>query len=55
LEQFAKRWGVRRSAVIEIAARLTHDNPSLFFNLPASNSSTIIPEEDEDSQSTTGP
>jgi hypothetical protein len=38
-----------------MAARLMRDNPSLFFNLPTSNSSIILPEEEEeDSHSTTG-
>jgi hypothetical protein len=29
LEQVAKRWGVRRNAVVEIAARLMRDNPRI--------------------------
>ena len=46
LEQVATRWGVSRNAVVEIAARLMRDNPSVFFRLIASNS-TILPDDDE--------
>jgi hypothetical protein len=47
LEEVAKRWGVGRNAVVEIAARLMRDNPSIFFRMVAKNT-IIIPEEDEE-------
>ena len=46
-DQVANRWGVSRNAVVEIAARLVRDNPSVFFRLIASNS-IILPEDDEE-------
>ena len=45
LDQVATRWGVSRNAVVEIAARLMRDNPSVFFKLVASNS-IILPDEE---------
>ncbi len=47
LEAIAERWGVGRNAVVEIAARLIRDNPSVFFRLVAQNS-IIIPEDEEE-------
>ena len=47
LEEVAKRWGVGRNAVIEIAARLMRDNPNSFFRMVAKNS-IIIPEDEEE-------
>ncbi len=47
LEEVAKRWGVGRNAVVEIAARLMKDNPSIFFRMVARNS-IIIPEDEEE-------
>lgn len=47
LEEVAKRWGVGRNAVVEIAARLMRDNPNVFFRMVAKNS-IIIPEEEEE-------
>jgi hypothetical protein len=46
LEEVAERWGVGRNAVVEIAARLMRDNPSVFFRMVAQNR-IIIPEEEE--------
>jgi hypothetical protein len=46
LEEVAQRWGVGRNAVVEIAARLMRDNPSIFFRMVAQNR-IIIPEEEE--------
>ena len=46
LEQVSNRWGVSRNAVVEIAARLMRDNPSVFFRIIASNS-IILPDDDE--------
>ena len=46
LEQVANRWGVSRNAVVEIAARLMRDNPSVFFRMIASNS-IILPDDEE--------
>ena len=46
LDDVAKRWGVGRNAVVEIAARLMKDNPSIFFRMVARNS--IIPEDEEE-------
>ena len=48
LEEVAKRWGVGRNAVVEIAARLMKDNPSIFFRMVARNS--IIPDDEEEPQ-----
>ena len=45
LEEVAQRWGVGRNAVVEIAARLMRDNPSIFFRMVAQNR-IIIPEEE---------
>ena len=50
LEEVAKRWGVGRNAVVEIAARLMKDNPSIFFKMVARNS-IIIPDDDEEENS----
>ena len=47
LDQVANRWGVSRNAVVEIAARLMRDNPSVFFRMIASNS-IILPDDDEE-------
>ena len=47
LEEVGKRWGVGRNAVVEIAARLMKDNPSIFFRMVARNS-IIIPEDEEE-------
>ena len=47
LEEVAKRWGVGRNAVVEIAARLMKDNPSIFFRMVARNS-IIIPDDEEE-------
>ena len=47
LEEVANRWGVGRNAVVEIAARLMKDNPSIFFRMVARNS-IIIPEDEEE-------
>ncbi len=47
LEEVAKRWGVGRNAVVEIAARLMRDNPSIFFRMIAQNS-IILPEDEEE-------
>ncbi len=47
LEEVAKRWGVGRNAVVEIAARLMRDNPSMFFRMVAKNS-IILPEDEEE-------
>ena len=44
LEEVANRWGVSRNAVVEIAARLMRENPSIFFRLVARHS--IIPDDD---------
>ena len=49
LEEVAKRWGVGRNAVVEIAARLMKDNPSIFFRMVARNS-IIIPDDEEETQ-----
>ena len=49
LEEVATRWGVGRNAVVEIAARLMKDNPSIFFRMVARNS-IIIPDDDEETQ-----
>ena len=49
LEEVAARWGVGRNAVVEIAARLMKDNPSIFFRMVARNS-IIIPEDEEETQ-----
>ena len=47
LEEVAKRWGVGRNAVVEIAARLMRDNPSIIFRMVAQNS-ILLPEDDEE-------
>jgi hypothetical protein len=47
LDEVAKRWGVGRNAVVEIAARLMRDNPSVFFRMVARNS-IILPENEEE-------
>jgi hypothetical protein len=47
LEEVANRWGVSRNAVVEIAARLMRENPSIFFRLVARHS-IILPEDDEE-------
>ena len=47
LEEVAKRWGVGRNAVVEIAARLMRDNPSIFFRMIAQNS-IILPNDEEE-------
>lgn len=47
LEEVAMRWGVGRNAVVEIAARLMRDNPSIFFRMVAKNS-IILPEDEEE-------
>ena len=47
LEEVAKRWGVGRNAVVEIAARLMRDNPRIFFRMVAQNS-ILLPEDDEE-------
>ena len=47
LEEVAKRWGVGRNAVVEIAARLMRDNPSIIFRMVAKNS-ILLPEDDEE-------
>ena len=49
LDDVAKRWGVGRNAVVEIAARLMKDNPSIFFRMVARNS-IIIPDDEEETQ-----
>ncbi len=49
LEEVAKRWGVGRNAVVEIAARLMRDNPSIFFRMVAQNR-IIVPEEEEETE-----
>ena len=49
LEEVAQRWGVGRNAVVEIAARLMKDNPSIFFRMVARNS-IIIPDDEEETQ-----
>jgi hypothetical protein len=46
LDEVAKRWGVGRNAVVEIAARLMRDNPSIFFRMVAKES-IILPEDEE--------
>ena len=46
MEQVGNRWGVSRNAVVEIAARLMRDNPSVFFRMIASNS-IILPDDEE--------
>jgi hypothetical protein len=46
LDEVARRWGVGRNAVVEIAARLMRDNPSVFFRMVASHS-IILPENEE--------
>ncbi len=46
LEEVAGRWGVGRNAVVEIAARLMRDHPSIFFRMIAENS-IPIPEDEE--------
>ncbi len=46
LEEVAMRWGVGRNAVVEIAARLMRDNPSIFFRMVAKNS-FILPEDED--------
>ncbi len=45
LEEVAQRWGVGRNAVVEIAARLMRDNPSIFFRMVAKDS-ILIPEDE---------
>jgi len=47
LEEVAKRWGVGRNAVVEIAARLMRDNPRIFYRMIAQNS-IILPEDEEE-------
>jgi len=47
LDGVAKRWGVSRNAVVEIAARLMRENPSGFFRMVA-RESISIPEEEEE-------
>ena len=49
LDQVANRWGVSRNAVVEIAARLMRDNPSVFFRMIASNS-IILPDDDDETE-----
>jgi Ribbon-helix-helix protein, copG family len=49
LEEVAKRWGVGRNAVVEIAARLMRDNPSIFFRMVAQNR-ILIPEDEEETE-----
>jgi hypothetical protein len=49
LEEVAERWGVGRNAVVEIAARLMRDNPSVFFRMVAQNR-IIIPEDEEETE-----
>ena len=49
LNEVGKRWGVGRNAVVEIAARLMRDNPSVFFRMVASNS-TIVPDDEEETE-----
>jgi hypothetical protein len=49
LEEVGQRWGVGRNAVVEIAARLMKDNPSIFFRMVARNS-IIIPDDEEEPQ-----
>ena len=49
LEEVGLRWGVGRNAVVEIAARLMRDNPSIFFKMVAKNS-IILPEDEEESR-----
>ena len=46
MDEVAKRWGVGRNAVVEIAARLMRDNPSIFFRMVAKDS-IILPEDEE--------
>jgi hypothetical protein len=49
LEEVAQRWGVGRNAVVEIAARLMRDNPSIFFRMVAKDS-ILIPEDEEETK-----
>jgi len=49
LDEVGKRWGVGRNAVVEIAARLMRDNPSVFFRMVASNS-IIVPDDEEETE-----
>ncbi len=49
LEEVAERWGVGRNAVVEIAARLMRDNPSIFFRMVAQNR-ILIPEDEEETE-----
>jgi len=49
LNEVGKRWGVGRNAVVEIAARLMRDNPSVFFRMVASNS-IIVPDDEEETE-----
>jgi hypothetical protein len=49
LQEVAKRWGVGRNAVVEIAARLMRDNPSVFFRMVAQNR-IPIPEDEEETE-----
>ena len=49
LDKVAKRWGVGRNAVVEIASRLMRDNPSVFFRMVASNS-IIVPDDEEETE-----
>ena len=49
LDEVARRWGVGRNAVVEIAARLMRDNPNIFFRMVAKNS-IIIPEDEEETE-----
>ncbi len=48
LDQVAHRWGVGKNAVVEIAARLMRDNPSVFFRMIATNSIPLPPENEEE-------
>jgi hypothetical protein len=49
LDEVSKRWGVSRNAVVEIAARLMRENPSIFFRMVARNS-IILPEDEEETE-----
>ena len=49
LDEVAKRWGIGRNAVVEIAARLMRDEPSHFFRMVARHS-IIIPEDDDETE-----
>ncbi len=49
LDEVAERWGVGRNAVVEIAARLMRENPSIFFRMVARNS-IILPEDEEETE-----